>query len=146
LCCPCYMPKYVPRLEGIMHDPKASPLCLLTLGHISAYKMDNTILFLLLNRKLIFMGCKQRKSTRVEVFAVLRCPKYFRIFFHNYWPFAITWCPSVTCSYLNLLQNNHDPKASPLCLLTLGHISAYKMDNTILFLLLLWMSLVILKS
>ena len=21
LCCPCYMPKYVPRLEGIMHDP-----------------------------------------------------------------------------------------------------------------------------
>ena len=22
LCCPCYMPKYVPRLEGIMHDPK----------------------------------------------------------------------------------------------------------------------------
>ena len=20
LCCPCYMPKYVPRLEGIMHD------------------------------------------------------------------------------------------------------------------------------
>ena len=36
LCCPCYMPKYVPRLEGIM--------CLLTLGHISAYNMDNTIL------------------------------------------------------------------------------------------------------
>jgi len=22
LCCPCYMLKYVPRLEGIMHDPK----------------------------------------------------------------------------------------------------------------------------
>jgi hypothetical protein len=22
LCCPCYMPKYVPRLEGIMHDPE----------------------------------------------------------------------------------------------------------------------------
>ena len=22
LCCLCYMPKYVPRLEGIMHDPK----------------------------------------------------------------------------------------------------------------------------
>ena len=22
LCCPCYMPKYVPRLEGIIHDPK----------------------------------------------------------------------------------------------------------------------------
>ena len=43
LCCPCYMPKYVPRLEGIMHDPK-SALCLLTLGHISAYNMDNTIL------------------------------------------------------------------------------------------------------
>ena len=21
LCCPCYMPKYVPKLEGIMHDP-----------------------------------------------------------------------------------------------------------------------------
>ena len=20
LCCPCYMPKYVPRLEGMMHD------------------------------------------------------------------------------------------------------------------------------
>lgn len=34
-----------------------------------------------LNRKLIFMGCKQRKSSRVEVFAVLR---YLRIFFHNY--------------------------------------------------------------
>jgi hypothetical protein len=23
-CCPCYMPIYVPRLEGIMHDPKGS--------------------------------------------------------------------------------------------------------------------------
>jgi len=23
LCCPCYMPNYVPRLEGIMHDPKS---------------------------------------------------------------------------------------------------------------------------
>ena len=22
LCCPCYMPKYVPKLEGIMHDPE----------------------------------------------------------------------------------------------------------------------------
>ena len=22
LCCPCYVPKYVPRLEGIMHDPE----------------------------------------------------------------------------------------------------------------------------
>jgi hypothetical protein len=21
MCCPCYMPKYVPRLEGVMHDP-----------------------------------------------------------------------------------------------------------------------------
>ena len=39
---PCYMPKYVPRLEGIMHDPKGSALCLLTLGHISAFNMDNT--------------------------------------------------------------------------------------------------------
>ena len=47
LCCPCYMPKYVPRLEGIMHDPK-SALCLLTVGHILAYNMDNTILLLLL--------------------------------------------------------------------------------------------------
>ena len=38
LCCPCYMPKYVPRLEGIMHDPEGRrALCLLTLGHISAY-------------------------------------------------------------------------------------------------------------
>jgi hypothetical protein len=35
------MPKHVPRLEGIMHDPKRSALCLLTLGHISAYNMDN---------------------------------------------------------------------------------------------------------
>ena len=42
------MQKYVPRLEGIMHDPKGSALCLLTLGHISAYNMDNTILLLLL--------------------------------------------------------------------------------------------------
>ena len=33
-----------------------------------------------------------------------------------------------------------------LCLLTLGHISAYNMDNTILLLLLLWMSLVILEN
>ena len=24
LCCPCYMPKYVPRLEGIMHDTNMS--------------------------------------------------------------------------------------------------------------------------
>jgi hypothetical protein len=38
----------VPRLEGIMHDSKASALCLLTLGHISAYNMDNTVLLLLL--------------------------------------------------------------------------------------------------
>ena len=43
LCCPCYMPKYVPRLEGIMHSPSGRGLCLLTLGHISAYNMDNTI-------------------------------------------------------------------------------------------------------
>ena len=35
LCCPCYI-------------PKGSALCLLTLGHISAYNMDNTILLLLL--------------------------------------------------------------------------------------------------
>jgi hypothetical protein len=42
------MPKYVPRLEGIIHDPKGNALCLLTLGHISAYNMDNTILFSLL--------------------------------------------------------------------------------------------------
>jgi hypothetical protein len=58
-CCPCYMPKYVPRLEGIMHDPCYMPkyvrrlegimhspsgraLCLLILGHISAYSMINT--------------------------------------------------------------------------------------------------------
>ena len=40
LCCPCYMPKYVPRLEGIMH----SPFGLLTLGHIATYNMDNAIL------------------------------------------------------------------------------------------------------
>jgi hypothetical protein len=40
----------------------------------------------------------------------------------------------------------HDPKGSALCLLTVGHISAYNMDNTILLLLLLWMSLVILKD
>jgi hypothetical protein len=39
------MPKYVPRLEGIMHSPlPGRALCLLTLGHISAYNMDNTIL------------------------------------------------------------------------------------------------------
>ena len=45
LCCPCYMPKYVPRLEGIMHFPSGHALCLLTLGLISAYNMDNTILY-----------------------------------------------------------------------------------------------------
>ena len=33
LCCPCYMPKYVPRLEGIMHSPSGRALCFLTLGH-----------------------------------------------------------------------------------------------------------------
>ena len=44
LCCPCYMLKYIPRLEGIMHSPSGRPLCILTLGHISAYNMDNTIL------------------------------------------------------------------------------------------------------
>ena len=38
------MPKYVPRSEGIMHSPSGQALCLLTLGHISAYNMDNTIL------------------------------------------------------------------------------------------------------
>jgi hypothetical protein len=37
------MPKYVPRLEGIMHDPKGSTLCLLTVGHISAYNMDKYV-------------------------------------------------------------------------------------------------------
>jgi hypothetical protein len=43
------MPKYVPRLEGINARPEGgSALCLLTLGHISAYNMDNTILLLLL--------------------------------------------------------------------------------------------------
>ena len=47
LCCPCYMPKYVSRLEGIMQTRRecfGSALCLLTLGRISAYNMDNTIL------------------------------------------------------------------------------------------------------
>ena len=44
LCCPCYMPKYVPRLESIMHSPSGRALYLLSLGHISAYNMDNTIL------------------------------------------------------------------------------------------------------
>ena len=47
-CCSCYMPKYVPRLEGIMPSNLGTylcrALCLLTLGHISAYNMDNTIL------------------------------------------------------------------------------------------------------
>ena len=35
IVCPCYMPKYVPRLEGIMHSPPFAgrALCLLTLGH-----------------------------------------------------------------------------------------------------------------
>ena len=42
---------------------------------------DYKILVHNLNPKLIFMGCKQRKSSLV---AVLRYPKYFRIFFHNY--------------------------------------------------------------
>ena len=31
---PCYMPRYVPRLEGIMYSPSGRALCLLTLGHI----------------------------------------------------------------------------------------------------------------
>ena len=44
LCCPCYMPKYVPMLEGIILFPSGRAQCLLTLGHISAYNMDNTIL------------------------------------------------------------------------------------------------------
>ena len=48
LCGPCYMPKYVPMLEGIMHNQKGSALCLLTLRHILAYNMANTILLLLL--------------------------------------------------------------------------------------------------
>ena len=38
LCCPCYMAKYVPRLEGIMHDPNNNIVL----------SMDNTILLLLL--------------------------------------------------------------------------------------------------
>ena len=39
------MPKYVPRLEVIMHSHGSGrALCFLTLGHISAYNMDNTIL------------------------------------------------------------------------------------------------------
>jgi hypothetical protein len=48
------MPKYVPRLEGIMHSPSGHAIYLLTLGHISAYNMDNTIL--LYNYNMIFMG------------------------------------------------------------------------------------------
>ena len=43
-----YVEIYIPMLEGIMHDSKGSALCLLTLGHISVYNMDNTILLLLL--------------------------------------------------------------------------------------------------
>jgi hypothetical protein len=35
LCCPCYMPKYVPMLDGIMHSPSGRALCLQTVGHIS---------------------------------------------------------------------------------------------------------------
>ena len=44
LCRPCYMPKYVPRLEGILHSPFGSCIMPSNLGHISAYNMDNTIL------------------------------------------------------------------------------------------------------
>jgi len=43
------MPKYVPRLDGIMHIPKGSALCFLPLGHISAYNMDNIIVIITLN-------------------------------------------------------------------------------------------------
>ena len=39
-----------------------------------------------------------------------------------------------------------EPKGSAISLLTLRHISPYNMDNIILLLLLLWMSLVIKKS
>jgi hypothetical protein len=44
ICCPCYMAKYVSRLEGVLHSPSGRALCLLTLVHISAYDMDSTIL------------------------------------------------------------------------------------------------------
>ena len=53
LCCPCYMPKYVPSGRALClltlghisaYNMEGSALCLLTLGHISAYNMDNTIL------------------------------------------------------------------------------------------------------
>ena len=52
LCCPCYMPKYVPRLEGIMPSNHGTYFGIYTpirvvhyaLGHMSAYNMDNTIL------------------------------------------------------------------------------------------------------
>jgi hypothetical protein len=32
LCCPCYMPKYVPRLEDIMHDPEGECIMPSNLG------------------------------------------------------------------------------------------------------------------
>jgi hypothetical protein len=45
------MPKYVPRLEGIMHDPKGSAISLLTFRHTSAYNMGqhNIIVIITLN-------------------------------------------------------------------------------------------------
>ena len=39
-----YAELYPKIIEGIMHFTSSRALCLLTLGHISAYNMDNTIL------------------------------------------------------------------------------------------------------
>ena len=57
LCCPCYMPKYVPRLEGIMHS---SSECIMpsNLGtyydptsQITLSKRSDNVTFSLLQRK-----------------------------------------------------------------------------------------------
>ena len=62
LCFPCNMPKYFPRFEGIMHDPKGSALCLITFGHILAYYTGYTILLLLLGWIFSSLSIKVRKS------------------------------------------------------------------------------------
>jgi hypothetical protein len=40
--------KICPKVRSIMPSQKGSALCLLTVGHILAYNMDNTILLLLI--------------------------------------------------------------------------------------------------
>ena len=48
LCSTCDMPKYVPRLEGMMPDLEGSVLCLLTLVHFGILHGEHIIIIIII--------------------------------------------------------------------------------------------------